>query len=206
VIGYREWFSQSPITDTRYEPLELLMTKTLRPASTALFPVPAVLVTCGVERPNIITLAWVGTVCSKPPMVGIAVRPERYSHHLLREVGEFVVNLPTVDQVEAVDRCGTVSGRDHDKFALCGLTAVPASHVRVPLIADCPIHLECVVRQILTLGSHDLFLGEVVAVQAEETLIGPAGGIAYGQASLLCYLGGTYHALGEKLTVYGNSR
>src|SRR5512136_2829296 len=139
------------------------MPKTIHPGSTALFPVPAVLVTCGVERPNIITLAWVGTVCSQPPMVGIAVRPERHSHHLLREVGEFVVNLPPAGLVAAVERCGTVSGRDHDKFALCNLTPLPAARVRVPLIAECPIHLECVVRQVLSLGTHDLFLGEVVA-------------------------------------------
>lgn len=177
------------------------MSKTIRPGSTALFPVPAVLVTCGVERPNIITLAWAGTVCSKPPMVGIAVRPERHSHHLLRTGGEFVVNLPTTLQVEAVDRCGTVSGRDHDKFALCGLTAVPASRVRVPLIGECPIHLECVVRQVVSLGTHDLFLGEVVAVQVDEALVGPAGGIAYDRADLLCYLGGEYHAVGERLAV-----
>jgi len=182
------------------------MSKMLRPASTALFPVPAVLVTCGVERPNIITLAWVGTVCSQPPMVGIAVRPERHSHHLLREVGEFVLNLPPAGLVGAVDRCGTVSGRDHDKFALCGLTAVPAAKVRVPLIAECPIHLECVVRQVLPLGTHDLFLGEVVAVQADERLVGPAGGIAYSRADLLCYLAGEYRALGEQLAVQGPPR
>lgn len=179
------------------------MAKITRQASTALFPVPAVLVTCGVERPNIITLAWVGTVCSRPPMVGIAVRPERHSHHLLQEAGEFVVNLPSVDQVEAVNRCGTISGRDHDKFVLCGLTAAPASKVRVPLIAECPIHLECVVRQTLSLGTHDLFLGEVVAVQADEALVGPAGAIAYSHAHLLCYLGGEYYALGERLVVRG---
>jgi len=179
------------------------MAKRQHPPATALFPVPAVLVSCGVATPNIITLAWVGTVCSQPPMVGIAVRPERHSHHLLREVGEFVVNLPSVDQVAAVDRCGTVSGRDHDKFALCGLTAIPAGKVRVPLIAECPIHLECVVRQVHPLGTHDLFLGEVVAVQADERLAGPAGGIAYARADLLCYLGGEYRALGERLTVPG---
>ncbi len=182
------------------------MSKTIRQPSTALFPVPAVLVTCGVERPNIITLAWAGTVCSKPPMVGIAVRPERHSHRLIREVGEFVVNLPPARLVHAVDRCGNVSGRDQDKFALCQLTAIPAAKVRVPLIAECPIHLECVVRQTLSLGTHDLFLGEVVAVQADAELLGPAGGIDYGRAGLLCYLSGEYYALGEKLAVQGYSR
>jgi flavin reductase (DIM6/NTAB) family NADH-FMN oxidoreductase RutF len=182
------------------------MAKTSHDASTALFPTPAVMVTCGVERPNIITLAWVGTVCSNPPMVGIAVRPERYSHQLIREVGEFVVNLPTAAQVEAVDRCGNLSGRDHDKFALCGLTAVPASKVRVPLIAECPIHLECVVRQTLSLGTHDLFIGEVVAVQADEALRGGRRGIDYSKAGLLCYVAGQYHALGKLLGPQGMSR
>jgi flavin reductase (DIM6/NTAB) family NADH-FMN oxidoreductase RutF len=154
-----------------------------------------------VERPNIITLAWAGTVCSEPPMVGIGVRPERHSHHLLREVGEFVVNLPPANLVAAVNRCGTVSGRDYDKFDLCGLTAAPASQVRVPLIAECPIHLECVVRQTLSLGTHDLFLGEVVSVQADEALVGPTGNIAYHRANLLCYLAGAYYAMGERLAV-----
>jgi flavin reductase (DIM6/NTAB) family NADH-FMN oxidoreductase RutF len=139
-------------------------------------------------------------------MVSIAVRPERHSHALIAQVGEFVVNLPTTRLVEAVDRCGSVSGRDHDKFALCGLTAIPASRVHVPLIAECPIHLECVIRQTLSLGTHDLFLGEVVAVQADEALIGPGGGIAYARADLLCYVAGEYHALGELLAVQGFSR
>lgn len=182
------------------------MAKTSHKASTTLFPTPVVLVTCGVERPNIITLAWVGTVCSNPPMVGIAVRPERYSHQLIGEVGEFVVNLPTVEQVEAVDRCGNLSGRDHDKFALCHLTALPASKVRVPLIAECPIHLECVVRQTVSLGSHDLFVGEVVAVQADETLHGTRRGIDYSRAGLLCYVAGEYFALGEHLGTQGMTR
>ncbi len=174
--------------------------------STALYPVPAVLVSCGVERPNIITLAWAGTICSAPPMVGIAVRPNRYSHALIRDQGQFVVNLPTAAQVEVVDYCGTVSGRDQDKFAHCGLTALPSSQVAVPLVAECPLHLECVVRQIVPLGSHDLFLGEVVAVQADDSALSSTGKIDWERAGLLCYVAGRYHAVGEQLEVHGFSR
>lgn len=180
--------------------------KMVHPASTALYPVPVVLVTCGIERPNIITLAWVGTVCSEPPMVGIAVRPSRHSHALLRDTGQFVVNLPTTSLLQAVDRCGTVSGRDHDKFALCGLTPLPASQVQVPLIAECPLHLECVVRRTVSLGSHDLFLGEVVAVQSDATLLDPSGRVDWTRADFFCYVSGTYYALGKRLTVHGFSR
>ena len=182
------------------------MGKVSCPVTTALYPVPVVLVSCGVERPNIITLAWVGTVCSEPPMVGIAVRPSRHSHSLIREVGQFVVNLPTADLLEALDRCGTVSGRDNDKFALCGLTPLPAARVRVPLIAECPVHLECEVRQTVSLGSHDLFLGEILAVQAEDALVGSDGRVDWDRAEWLCYVAGTYHALGKALAGHGFSR
>ncbi len=176
------------------------MVKALLAPSTALFPVPVVLVSCGVDHPNIITLAWVGTVCSEPPMVGIAVRPSRHSHGLLQAAGEFVVNLPHVEMVEVLNVCGTLSGRNRDKFALCGLTPAPASRVRVPLIAECPVHLECVVRQTVPLGSHELFLGEVVAVQVDETLLGTRGQVDLSRANLLCYMGaGGYRAVGQRL-------
>ncbi len=171
----------------------------VHPSGPALYPIPVVLVSCGTERPNIITLAWVGVVCSEPPMVGIAVRPGRYSHGLIRSAGQFVVNLPTVALVEAVDHCGTVSGRDLDKFALCGLTPAPASKVQVPLIAECPVHLECVVRQSLSLGSHDLFLGEIVAVQADRALLGAGGQVDWRRADLLCYVAQNYCAVGERV-------
>ncbi len=180
------------------------MMKRFRRPSTALYPLPVVLVSCGVKRPNIITLAWVGTLCSDPPTVGIAVRPSRYSHHLIRDLGQFVINLPTRALLQAVDICGTVSGRDQDKFALCGLTPLPASQVQVPLIAECPIQLECVVRQSVTVGSHDLFLGEVVAVQADEEVLDEQGRIEYTRADLLLYVHGTYHRLGEALGKHGS--
>ncbi|MGQ9675619.1 MAG: flavin reductase family protein [Chloroflexota bacterium] len=179
----------------------------LRP-STALQPVPAVLVTCvdNEGRANIITLAWVGVVCSVPPMVSIAVRPERFSHRLIDETKEFVVNVPSVDLVWAVDYCGTRSGKNEDKFAGTGLTPLPASQVKAPIIAECPIGMECVVRQKLSLGSHDLFLGEVVAVQADESVLDESGAIAVGKVNPIAYAPIEYWGLGSKLSVHGYSR
>ncbi len=179
---------------------------TKRPG-TALYPVPAVLVTC-VDRagkPNIITLAWVGTVCSAPPMVGIGVRPSRYSHDLIRDGGEFVVNIPSASIVEAVDYCGHVSGADVDKFAVTGLTPLPASKVRPPLIAECPVNLECRVTQSLTLGAHTLFLGEIVAVHLDETVLDD-GSLDVRLAQPIAFANGEYWTLGDRLGTYGLSQ
>ena len=180
--------------------------KVIKPGSTSLYPLPTVLVSCGGQRPNIITLAWVGTVCSQPPSVAIGVRPERFSHGLIVESGEFVVNLPRADQVTAVDYCGQVSGRDVDKWAACSLTPVAGSKVRTPLIAECPIALECRVTHHLTIGSHDLFIGEVLAVQVEDGILNEQGQVQYEQAQLLTYAGGYYHRLGERLGRFGEWR
>lgn len=180
--------------------------RVVKPGSTALFPVPAVLVSCGRERPNIITLAWVGTLCSDPPSVGIGVRPERFSHGLIAEAGEFVVNLPRADQVDVVDYCGQVSGRSVDKWAACGLTPLPGSKVQTPLIAECPIALECRVSQRLTLGVHDLFVGEVLAVRADAAVLDEHGRVDYGRADLLTYVAGYYYRLGEVLGRFGDWR
>lgn len=180
--------------------------KVVKPGTTALYPLPAVLVSCGVERPNIITLAWAGTLCSDPPAVGIGVRPERFSHPLIAESGEFVVNLPRADQVSIVDYCGHVSGREVDKWAACGLTPAPASQVRVPLIAECPIALECRVLHRLALGSHELFVGQVLAVQADEEVLADQGRLDYERAQLLAYAGGYYWRLSELLGRYGDWR
>ncbi len=180
--------------------------KVLKPGSTSLYPVPAVLVSCGLERPNIITLAWVGTVCSDPPAVSIAVRPERFSHGLIVETGEFVVNLPRAGQVDAVDYCGQVSGRNVDKWEACGLTPVPASKIDTPLIAECPVALECRVTRQLTLGVHDLFIGEVLAVQIDDEALNSRGQLDYERAQPLTYAGGYYFRLGEKLGRFGDWR
>jgi flavin reductase (DIM6/NTAB) family NADH-FMN oxidoreductase RutF len=180
--------------------------KVLKPGSTALFPVPAILVSCGLEKPNLITLAWAGTLCSDPPAVGIGVRPERYSHSLLVEAGEFVINLPSASQVSALDYCGHVSGRDVDKWAACGLTPSAPSKVRTLLVAEFPIALECRVTHRLTLGVHDLFIGEVLAVQVDETILNDRGQVDYQRAGLLAYAGGYYYRLGELLGRHGDWR
>jgi len=181
------------------------MAKIVKRPFTALYPAPVVLVTCGYERPNIIALAWVGTLCSKPPTLGIGVRPSRYSHGLIEATGEFVVNIPTADMAKAVDYCGHVSGRDVDKFAACGLTPEPASVVGAPLIAQCPINLECKVVQTISLGTHDLFIGEVVAVQVDEKLLDERGHIDYAKAEPFILLDDEYRGLGDVLGIYGYS-
>jgi flavin reductase (DIM6/NTAB) family NADH-FMN oxidoreductase RutF len=183
------------------------MTKVTRKPATVLYPVPAVLVSCGTgQRANIITLAWVGTLCSEPPLAGIGVRPGRYSHGLIEEVGEFVINLPDAKQVKWVDYCGVVSGRDEDKWAACGFTPAPAAQVQVPLIAECPVNIECRVRQVLSLGSHDLFIGEVVAVQMDEAVLDERGHLDFARARPFAYLDGEYRRVGERLGTFGYSK
>lgn len=146
-----------------------------------LYHLPVVLVTCVDEKgkPNIIPIAWAGGVCSDPPQVGIALRPRRYSHKLIANTGEFVVNIPEENLVEAVDKTGFCSGSDLDKFQAFKLTPVPASKVRPPLISECSVSLECVVRHGLNLGSHTFFIGEIVAVQVDEQYIKEDGEINY---------------------------
>ena len=182
------------------------MTKTRKNPSTYLYPVPVIMVTCGAENPNIITLAWVGTVCSDPPMVGIAVRQERHSYGLIEEIGQFVVNIPGEDLLEATDYCGQVSGREVDKFAATGLTPELASEVKPPLIAECHVNMECLVRKKLELGAHDLFLGEVVAVHVDEDVLEESGRrIDYGRARPFVLTFAEYRGLGDALANYGFS-
>jgi flavin reductase (DIM6/NTAB) family NADH-FMN oxidoreductase RutF len=140
---------------------------------TTLIPLPAVMVSCAPPdgKPNIITVAWVGVACSEPPMISIAIRKTRYSHKIISESGEFVVNIASEDQLQAVDFCGLVSGKDVDKFKETGLTPVKAKRVDAPLIKECPINLECSVRYTLELGSHDLFVGEVLATHMDEEVL-----------------------------------
>lgn len=173
---------------------------------TLLAPVPAALVSCGtLEHPNALTIAWTGIVNSSPAMTYISVRPERYSYELIRQSGEFVINLTTKSLVRAADFCGVRSGRDHDKFALCHLTPEPAELVSAPLIAESPLSLECRVQQILPLGSHHLFLAEILAVRVEESLIGADGKLRLDRAGLIAYTHGEYFALGEQLGSFGYS-
>ena len=173
-----------------------------------LAPVPVVLVSCGGTaefRPNIITIAWTGTVCSDPPLLSISVRPERYSYDIIAGAGEFVVNLPSVEQTRVTDWCGVVSGRDHDKFAECGLTAAPALEVACPIIAECPVSIECRVTRCLELGSHHMFLAEVAAVQVTADLIDAKGKFRVDRAGLIAYGLGHYFPLGEAIDHFGFS-
>lgn len=174
--------------------------------STLLNPEPPVLVSCGpVEKPNLITIGWCGTICTKPPMLSISIRPERYSHSLIQESGEFVVNLPTESLVRAVDWCGVKSGRDYDKFTEMHLTPEPAAQVGTVLLAESPVNLECKVTQIIPLGSHDLFLAECVAVDVDERLLDAQGKLCLDKAKLIVYSHGVYQALGRSLGTFGYS-
>ena len=152
--------------------------------STLLNPEPPVLVSCGgLDHPNLITIGWTGTICTQPSMVSISVRPERFSHHLIQESGQFAINLPTEALVRSVDWCGVKSGRDVDKFAACGLHAEPGSVLTdCPVLAESPVNLECKVTQRIPLGSHDLFLAEVVACDVDEAALAlPARKLSGGQ-------------------------
>jgi len=183
------------------------MAKLVKRPSTVLYPVPVVLVTCGSgDQANIITLAWVGTICSDPPAVGTAIRPSRYSYDLIRQAEEFVVNIPTADLVAQVDYCGQVSGRDVDKWAACGFIPEPGTAVATPLIAQCPVNLECKLARIIPLGAHDLFVGEIVAVHLDEAISDDRGRIDYTKARPLAYLGGQYRGIGELLGQFGDWR
>ncbi len=177
--------------------------------NTVLCPVPAVMVSCGTPegKHNIITIAWAGTVCSDPPMLSIAVRPLRHSYRMIEDTGEFVVNIPSSSMTETMDYCGLVSGRDVDKFAERGLTAVPSSQLQcAPLIAECPVNLECKVEQKLMLGSHALFLARIVAVQADADVLDAQQHIDHKLARPVAYAGSRYYELGDYLGRFGFSK
>lgn len=172
-----------------------------------LYPVPAVMVSCQrpEEKPNIITIAWAGTVCSSPAMVSISVRKERHSYDILKETGEFVVNLVTKDLVRAADYCGVRSGRDVDKFREMHLTELPSQTVKTPGIAESPVNIECRVKEIIPLGSHDLFLAEVTNVTIEDGLLDEKGKFDLNRAGLIAYSHGEYFELGNKVGSFGYS-
>lgn len=175
-------------------------------AGTLLFPLPVVVVGVGdVEKPNLVTLAWVGTLCSRPPMVGISVRPDRYSYRILADRGEFTVNIPRSDQVHLADFCGTRSGRDVDKFAALGLTPVVGTRVAAPLVAEFPVNLECRVEQRVPLGSHELFVGRVLAVHADPEVVRD-GEVDPALVAPPVYALEKYYAFGEQVGRYGFTR
>lgn len=173
---------------------------------TLIYPLPAVLVSCGAtpEEYNLLTVAWTGTVCTNPPMCSISLRPERHSYEIIRRTGAFVINLTTQALARATDWCGVRSGRDCDKFREAGLTPLPSDRVEAPLVAESPVNIECRVRQRLPLGSHDLFLAEVVGVQVDPAYIDPATGrFDLERAGLIAYSHGEYFALGRSLGRFG---
>ena len=175
---------------------------------TALFPCPVALVTCidSNRKPNIITLAWVGVVCSDPPTLGLGIRPHRYSYGLIEDSGEFVVNIPTVEILKEADFCGMVSGRDVDKFSETGLTPEPAEKVKPPLIRECPVNIECVVKKKVPLGVHDLFLGEIVRVHVDQDILNEKGRIDFTKVAPFVYNQGEYWSLHRKIGVHGFSK
>lgn len=172
-----------------------------------LYPVPAVLVSVAdsAGNDNLITIAWTGTVCSDPAMTYISVRKERYSHHMLKENKEFVINLVSKEICRAADFCGARSGRDLDKFEATGLTREKASTVNVPLVKESPVNIECKVTQVLELGSHDMFLAKVTAVQVDESLLDEKGKLDLNKAHLVAYSHGEYQTFDNILGTFGYS-
>lgn len=177
-----------------------------------LYPLPAVLVSCGnyngdgdTSHSNLITVAWCGTVCSDPAMVFISVRPSRFSHDIIERSGEFVINLTTEAIVSQTDKAGVLSGKDVDKFQRCKLTPAKADQVSCPLVLESPVNIECRVTQMIPLGSHDMFLAKVLCVHVDEKLLDQKGKLRLDKAGLIAYSHGTYHALGKSLGTFGFS-
>lgn len=173
---------------------------------TLLAPAPPALVTSGDgERSNVFTAAWTGIVCSEPPMTYVSIRRERFSHGIISETREFVINLPCEAITRATDLCGVRSGRDGDKFALAGLTREPSHLVAAPTIAECPVSLECRVREIIPLGSHDMFLADIVSVGVDPRFVDEKGALHMEKCGLLAYAHGAYFGLGKQLGTFGFS-
>lgn len=171
------------------------------------YPLPAVMVSCADQSgtSNIITVAWTGTVCTNPPMAYISVRPERYSYEMIRQTGEFVINVTTKDLVYATDFCGVRSGRDVDKFKEMKLTKEKASVVAAPMIGESPVNIECKVTEVKELGSHHMFLAEVVAVHVDDAYLNENQKFELGKAEPIAYSHGEYYELGSLLGTFGYS-
>ena len=175
---------------------------------TMIYPLPAVMVSCGTvpEEYNIITISWTGTICTDPPMCYISVRPGRHSYNIIKSRGEYVINLTTRSLAFATDWCGVKSGSKHKKFKEMGLTPVPASKVNAPMIDESPVNIECIVRDIVELGSHHMFISEVVAVNADEKYIDETTGLFRLNESVpLCYSHGKYYETGSLIGKFGFS-
>ncbi len=172
-----------------------------------LYPLPVVLVSAADEEgnTNVLTVAWAGTVCSDPPMVSVSIRPERYSYRMIKETGEFVINLTTEELAYATDYCGVVSGRDADKFKNMHLTPVKGDVVKVPLIKESPVNIECIVKDIKSLGSHDMFIAQVAAVHVDEKYMDTKNKFHLEDAHPIVYSHGIYMSLGKKIGTFGYS-
>ncbi|GAB6171163.1 flavin reductase family protein [Paradesulfitobacterium aromaticivorans] len=186
-----------------------MVKKTLKKPFMDLFPVPTVLVTSQCEgiKPNIMTIAWTGILSSGPLVVYIGVRPSgRYSYTLIKESMEYVINIPTLEQAKIVDYCGMVSGKDVDKFAATGLTPLPASKVQAPLIAECPVNLECRVRQIVPLGNHDIFMADVLAVHYNDEVLDDKGKPDMNLIKPIAFSANEYWSLADRIGTFGYSK
>lgn len=183
------------------------MDKLIWKAGNMLYPLPAVLVSVAdcAGKSNLFTVAWTGTICSDPPMVSISVRPERYSYHMIEETGEFVINLTTEALARATDYCGVRSGRDIDKWKETGLTQIKGGHVQAPMVAESPVNIECRVTQKLELGTHHMFLAEVLAVHVDGQYMDESGRFLLNDAKPLVYSHGRYLGVGEEIGSFGYS-
>lgn len=172
-----------------------------------LYPLPAVLVSTADKagNSNLITIAWTGTVCSAPPMVSISVKPERYSYHMIEETGEFVINLTTEKLAYAADYCGVKSGKDVNKWEKMRLTPIPGEKVTVPMVKESPVNLECRVTEKKELGSHHMFLAQVVAVHVDEKYMDAKGRFHLNEAKPLVYSHGRYLSVGKEIGFFGYS-
>lgn len=184
------------------------MSKILWKPGTMIYPLPAVMVSCGntPDEFNIITISWTGTICTDPAMCYISVRPERHSYNIIKRNGDFVINLTTKSLAYATDWCGVKSGKEVNKFNEMGLSPVPASIVKAPLILESPINIECIVKDILELGSHHMFVSEVVAVNADEMYLDKKSGqFKLNDAIPICYSHGRYFETGKFIGKFGFS-
>ncbi len=182
------------------------MAKQIWKPGTILYPVPVVMVSCGsMEKSNIITIAWTGTINSDPAMTYISVRPERYSYNIIKESGEFAINITTEELARATDWCGVRSGRDYDKFKETGLTKEKAQYISCPIIKESPISIECRVVEIKELGSHHIFMAEILGADADEKYMKENGKFEFEKSRPICYSHGEYFGLGKKLGKFGYS-
>lgn len=183
------------------------MAKQLWKPGNMLYPLPAIMVSCGREgeKPNIITLAWAGTICSDPAMVSVSIRPERYSYDIIKETREFVINLVTKDIAHAADYCGVKSGRDVDKYREMNLNPLPSKYIKAPGIEESPVSMECRVKDIIPLGSHDMFISEILGVTVEDSYMNESGKFELNKSGLVAYSHGEYFELGKRLGKFGYS-